>query len=99
MTHDKLLKVKLTIETEFVVHNVYGMVNHKAAINAFSANKDLIVSEAISSGEYELDVSPLWNMDDLPKSWDGNCLPFEECIFGTSEEKNIKTLIKEIHEK
>ena len=90
-----LIKVRLQLDTEIVVENVYEMDPQKAAISAFWANhRDIL----LQSDPKITVIGTIASEKDLPKGWNSISLPWLPAIAYASrhQERKIKDfLVKE----
>ena len=93
---EKLLRIKITIETEIVGENVYNSPDlKKTGREIFCANQDEIISQAIGSGEIDIEAEELTALSKLPPGWTPSCLPWAFAVFGSKkEERKIKEFFK-----
>jgi hypothetical protein len=88
MKTNKLIKVKISIETEIVVINPHNedinivarkaWFNHCFGIMHQANEEDVIIKAEIIN-----------KLEDLPKGWDGDCLPWNPGIYNFGKEKKI----------
>jgi len=93
---EKLLKIKITIETEIVGENVYNSSDlKKVGREVFRANQDEIINQAIGSGEIDIEAKEISKLSELPPGWTPSCLPWAFAVFGNKkEEREIKEFFK-----
>lgn len=93
---EKLLKIKITIETEIVGENVYDSSNlKKVGREIFHANRDEIMDQAIGSGDVDIEAEEITKLSELPLGWTGDSLPWAHAVYGSKkEERKIKEFLK-----
>ena len=93
---EKLLRIKITIETEIVGENVYNSPDlKKTGREIFCANQDEIINQAIESGEIDIEAEELTELSKLPNGWTSDCLPWAFAAFGDKkQERKIKEFYK-----
>ena len=93
---EKLLKIKITIETEIVGENVYNSSNFKkVGREIFYANQDEIINQAIGSGEINIEAEEISELSKLPFGWTPDCLPWAFAVFGSKkQERKIEEFFK-----
>lgn len=92
---NKLIKIKICIETEAVGENVREDTDiEKVGNEIFRINRDEIIAQAYESGEYSITTEPLDKITQLPKGWNGNCNPWRSLPFCVNPEQKIKEFFK-----
>jgi hypothetical protein len=85
---EKLLKIKITIETEIIGENVYNSSDLKGVgRELFRANQDEIINQAIGSGEIAIEAEEITELSKLPPGWTPDSLPWAFAVFGSKKQE------------
>lgn len=84
--NDKLLKVKVTVEYEFVAHDKHAIENiTEAGEQIFRLNYREIIAEALADDRVEYKVSVMKSLKELPDGWSDFCLPYTNVLYGDKD--------------
>jgi len=90
---NKLIKIKIHIETEIIgVCNNDNDLN-KAGEDVWSTNKSEIISQALELGEVDVITKELKSLSELPSEWCPKSLPWLPSVYPKNE-KNIGDYFK-----
>lgn len=89
---EKLLKIKICLETEIVGENVYGDANIvKVGMEIFRANRDDIITQAMQMGEVSITAEEIDDVKQLPNGWTKKSLPWAYAVYGSKvQERKIE---------